>query len=762
MKIIHTPNSKLQDIVRIGLILVSLLILVSCSQGIRVKNLVNYPVQLSSLDALDTLDVIPEIVKYSGTAIKSFRKITGSIRIQGKQDLRPLWSGDERGCILVDGGAHVYLSDFNFQGTAEDTAIIRVKSGSLMLENCDFKASAFWAIEVHPGAMLELRNVNFSAQSEGAINIRGGQTKIFDSVFEQSGKTAIYASGGDLIELHSSILRNTMGTALEFNSVREVWLDSVRVVDSFQDGIAINECDYVLINQVESRENGRHGLSLINAKICGLLSFSSLGNLVNGIQLDNVDTLRLINSEFVGNGESGGFLTEINRSRIAGIRVGHNGGGGFHFTSGQELWINNSSFQANPLAGLRIASIKFIDLQQISFVNNEHGMIVDDFDSLGIDHSLFSSNRTNAMDIREGDQLYASQNLVKGNSSGFVFKELLFVMLDSNQVESNILGSDIQSISTLKMHDNLWISNESGSYFADVNSMSSTDDQWLSNLDTGLEILSADEVLINGARVHNSRTGAYLNEVSLRMEHSTVDSCRDVGLKLMNTSGTIEKVTYGHNGVALELGEGSQANITQSSFSNNEVSLNAEASASLNLSFSSVSRGREGVILGNYSEARILSNQFDLIDGYSIELVGPHVQSILIRQNVISKTGGVLKSHASSGDIRVQSNTFANNISGIIAPNRSLQSLDHNIFYFTDIPDPQAVRELHLFKWNCIFPSESTLQTPSIGLVNLYSDPSFATNYYLNPMSPCLQGGDNGLLIGALGAQPTTRPSLQP
>ena len=726
------------------------------------KNLVNYPIQLSSLDALDTLKISPDIVKYSGSEVSSYRIMAQDIHILGRHEARPVWSGDEQGCFLVDQGAGVYISDFNFQGSTADTALIRVRSGYLILENCDFVSSDFWAIQVDSGAILELRNVNFASGGEGAIHLSGGQAKIFDSHFEQVGNTAVYASSGDLLEIHNSSLENTMGSALSLNSINEVWLDSVRIIDSFQDGIVISGCDYVLISEGGSRGNGRHGLVLSDAKIVGLLNFTSMGNLVNGMELNTVDTLRILNSEFIGNGQGGGFISKTQRTRIAGVRVGHNGGEGFHFNQGNELWINNSSFQANPLTGLGINSITFIDLKQVSLVNNGQGLFATKFDSLEIAHSLFSSNRISAMDLSVGDQLHASQNLVKGNSSGLVIKEILFVDLDSNRVESNILGNDIQSVPTLKMNDNIWVSNESGAYFSDIGSMSSTGDQWLSNLDTGFEIFSADELLISGARIHNNRKGALLNEVSLRMESTSIASSREIGLKLMHTSGILEKISSQHNGVALELGEGSQANITQSQFSNNELTIDASASVSLSLSFSTVSHSRNGVRLGNYAEASILSNQFRLIDGYSVELSGPHIQSLLMRQNVVSKTGGVLNSRTSAGEIRVQSNTFANNLSGITASKRTLTALDHNIFFHTASPETQLLKDEQPFRWNCLYPAKEIQQPVSTESGNIYSDPDFGTNYYLNPTSPCLNGGDNGLLIGALGALPVARPALQP
>ena len=753
---------NLKKSIRLMHVLFLALLLSACSQGLRLKNLVNYPLSLSSLDALDTLKISPEFVKYAGTEVVTFRNFNRDIHIQGRPEIRPMWMGDVRGCLQVDQDAKVYIADFNFQMTHADTALIRVSSGHLILENCDFISSDFWAIEVDSGAFLELRNVKFSALGAGAIKLNGGIVKMMDTHFDHISKTAVYASSGDLLEIHNSTFRNTMGSALEINSVNEVWLDSVLIIDSFQDGMTINDCDYVLINQVESRENGRHGLNLNDASICGILNFSALGNLVDGIQMDDVDTLRMVNSEFIGNGQSGGVITNTQRSRIAGIRVGHNEGDGLQFTRGQELWINRSSFQANLLAGLSIDSLKSIELGQLSLVNNGHGVLVTHFDSLAIHNGLMSSNRNNAAELKNGDYVSISKNLIKGNRLGLVISDLLFTNLDSNRVESNKLGNDIRSISNLSMNDNVWVSNESGAYFSEIASMSSDQDQWLSNLDTGLEVFSVKELLISDARIHNNRNGARLNEVSARMESVSIDSSRDAGLKLMNGSLVIHKLRAQHNGTAIELGEGTQAKVTQSHFGSNELTINAEASVSLTLSFSKMTDSRKGIRLGNYAEASILSNQFDLIDGYCVELSGPHIHSLMLRQNVISQTGGILNSQSVSGDIRVRSNTFARNMGGIRASKRTMSRLDHNIFYRTDMIDPQIMRDENLYRWNCIFPQIAAQPSDSTEALNINIDPDFGANYYLNPNSPCLSGGDNGFLIGALGGVPEARPSLQP
>ena len=68
----------------------------------HLKNLVNYPLSLSSLDALDTLKISPEFVKYAGTEVVTFRNFNRDIHIQGRPEIRPMWMGDVRGCLQVD------------------------------------------------------------------------------------------------------------------------------------------------------------------------------------------------------------------------------------------------------------------------------------------------------------------------------------------------------------------------------------------------------------------------------------------------------------------------------------------------------------------------------------------------------------------------------------------------------------------------------------------------------------------------------------
>ena len=118
------------------ILLSMLVILTSCSDGLRLKNLVNYPVIISSLNALDTLKIPPDVVKYSGSEETSFRQFAQDIRLQGHHADRPIWQADQQGCFRVASGANIHILDFNFQGSGHDSTLIRIDSGRVILENC--------------------------------------------------------------------------------------------------------------------------------------------------------------------------------------------------------------------------------------------------------------------------------------------------------------------------------------------------------------------------------------------------------------------------------------------------------------------------------------------------------------------------------------------------------------------------------------------------------------------------------------------------
>lgn len=737
------------------------MILSACSDGMRIKNLVNYPTVLSSLVALDTLKVLPDVIKYMGSEEASFVSFDRDILIQGRQDQRPIWTGDAQGCLRVESDATIHILDFNFRGRQAGPSLIQVDSGRLILENCDLTEAGAWSIEVGPEGELDLRNVRFSKLAMGAIKINGGTVKAYNCTFDQTGKNAIFASNGKSIELHKVNVINTMGTAIELNSISEVWLDSLMVMDSFEDGISLTDCDFVLFNQVESNGNGRNGLYLNGAVISGLLNYSALGNLVHGMVAINIDTLRVLNSEFVGNGESGASLLGINRGRIAGIKVGHNGHSGFHITRGQDLLIHHSTFQASPGVSLFVDSVKTIRIEHASIINNKNGLHILNSDSVEFNNNLLASNKGVAAQFVNTTQLDLSVNLVKENQVGIRVEDVLNVQLDSNQIVSNEKGTDIRSVARIKMTGNMWARNQSGSYFSGMGDIISLEDQWQSNSISAFEVLSGNEIFLTNARFSDNQTGGLLNQVVAKIESCNFDSGNGVALKVMNGALYVTNSKFHMNKVGIELGEGSQGSVVQSIFTGNTLAIDSKASASLMLSYSQVKDARAAIRIGNYGKAEIFSNQFNTIDDYCIQVSGPHLQSLVLRQNILSRTGGVLSSEAKSGVVSVSNNTFAINNAGFDVDNKTIGEMNHNIFHKTPF-DFHILKDPDKLVQNCFDAAEIENYPVEVRLLNIYSAPKFVADYHLSPQSPCLGGGENGLTIGARGVVTENRPVLEP
>lgn len=749
-------------VVGLYLLLISFSMINSCSDGIRVKNLFNSAFVINSVSALDTLKILPDVIKYTGDTENSFYRFARNMRIHGHPNRRPTWVGGELGSFEITSGAKVHILDFNFKGTVQDVPLINVNQGELILENCDFDQLPSWAIHIGEAGSLELRNVRFSNLEKGAIRIEGGQVKIYDSQFDLGGETAIQASSGTLFEAHKVHLMNTMGTALDLNYVEEVWLDSVRIQDSFKDGLRLNGCDYTLLDNVALISNGRHGLVQNNSIISGLINLSAVGNLINGITMSNIDTLRVIQSEFVGNGASGASLRSVGSSRLSGLAVGHNGGTGVQFKQSKSVEIQGSTFQANLHQALVLDSLGTADIRQSRITNNGDGVQINSFSEVIFINNLLKSNSGSASEFSGGKSISFKKNLISENRSGLNVESVNSVQLDSNRIYLNVIGSDFRSIENLSSLGNQWERNESGTYFSEMGSIKSRNDRWISNTSTALEVLSAYDYFLSNAYFNNNRNAALLNQVSVKFESSNFDTSFGYSLKLMNGSATINESKFTNSPLGFNLSEGSKARVTQSQFKNNDESIIVGASSEISVSFSTISQTKIGIQIGNYGKVEVLSSRFDEIDDYCIDILDPHLQSLTLRQNIITRTGGILKSASNSGLIQVINNTFANNQASMSLMNGSLDRLDHNIFYKTAISDLKFMKSKASVRWNCFDIDNLLIYDEKIKSQNLFTDPIFEGDYFLHPQSKCLNGGENGLQIGALGIRTEKQPELKP
>jgi len=741
--------------------LVSGLLFSACSSGLRFKNLINYPVMLGSLADLDTLAVQPDVISFSGRIQNQFHRFTEDLVIEGRKADRPLWTAKDAGCLLVTRDATVRIMDFNFQGSPGDTAAIRIESGTLILEHCDFSGGMSWGIEVGPAGVLELHDVRFMDLEAGGVQISGGQVKIFDCQFNMAGRTGISSSQAQLVEVHRSDFSNIMGSAITLDSVEEVWLDSLVISDSFQDGIAVRNSNYILINDVLAKGNGRNGLSLTNTIITGLLGYQAVGNLLNGLAITNIDTLRIVNSEFAGNGIHGALISAASYTKIAGVRLLENGYAGLSVKSGSEFLLEQSNFQGNPTA-LTIDSVKILWMQHNRFAEQEQGVVINNFEALQFRENKLIASNIKALTLNHGQQAHVVQNLFKKNQMGLILDHILAVRADSNLIIANQNGSDLRSIADLRLTGNRWQGNGSASYFASIGSFYSKTDQWDHNQGHAVEILSAQAAVFENDRWIANQNGGLLDHVSTRIEACQFDSSTGFALKQLNGELLVRDASLTENNIAIILGGGTRSTLTQSRFRSNDLAVDVRSSAALTLSFCQIEQARSGLQIGNYGSAQLLANTFSKIDGYCVELTGPQLQVLLLRQNVMDKTGGIIKSLSRSGQIDIVNNTFAYCQGGLDLLPATLTTFDHNIFFKTTFSEIAILQQVAAARDNCFAPEDRAGHPDGIRSSNLYQDPGFAADYFLRPTSPCLQAPQDQLLIGARGLIPDLRPQLEP
>ena len=745
---------------RVGYVVLVCLLIQTCSSGLRLKNLAHIPVSVTSLSGMDTLRIQPDIIRYTGGGETEFRVFRRNIRLQGDHAERPVWRSDGTGCFRVENGARIHILDFNFDGRLAQGDVIQIDSGEVILENCDFTDGSGWMIHVGKQGKLVLRETLFRNLGRGAVTISGGSVLISDSRFVNTGETSIHATSATILKVTNTQVEGALSNGLDLNGVTEIWLDSTVIQGSFRDGIQMKGCDYAFISNVAVTENGQHGIAIEDARILGLLNLRSYGNLVNGAQLERIDSLRVVSSEFVGNGGDGANMINVDHSRMSGVHFGHNDHSGLVAEGGIELAIDLSRFQGNPGRGAHISGVEKVGLSKSQVIKNSVGISGVDFTGVTLMDNFFFSNKTTGLSIRSGQKLSSIRNRFQENELGLEFIDVLNTRFDSCHVEKNEQGSDFRSLAQITMRGNTWDSNESASYFSEIGTLDSENDRWSGNLSGGIEILSGSELRFSNTVMSRNRNSLTFNQSSVSLETCRIDSGTGTSIKGLNASLSITSSTFQGNENVLELNDGSRCEMIQSKVLESHSILKSQGAVDLLISYCDFRDLRKGIELGEYASLELLSSQFSEVDGYCIEVPRVPYESIHLRQNIMHHSGGILRAGKSSGDLKIISNTFSNLLGGLDADLGSQSEVKHNIFWNLDLGS--HIAQDPLVNYNCFPLADSSETLDGYENTNIFADPKFTSDYFLEPSSPCLIGGENNALIGARGINPIRRPELAP
>lgn len=747
---------------KLSLLLSLSLVVTSCATRSHLKNLLNIPTELASLRSMDSLRVQPDIVRLSDGVDTLHLTLSRDVRISGKPDNRAVWVGGEEGALIIDQGARVILTDINFRNPTSNKPLILVRHGQLTLENCDITDLGSHAIQVDSLANLSLKNVRFMGIAGHAVISKGQYLRVFGSTFVACGPAALKIGGGRLLEIHGSDFQRNLGSGIEIHGVHEILLDSVRVAESFEDGIRMSDCGYVLLESVETIKNGRHGYNIENSKILGQLNCLSTGNLVNGLISQNVDTLHLVNSEFLGNGQTGLSIKGLKEAKLGGLSVAYNGYDGVSLANGNSLTMEQSNFQVNRNAAVRVENLKTVLIEKIAALGSKSAMMISQVDTLTLLSNLIRSHAENGLFLDEGERMIFRSNQIEKSQRGIFVKNSAFVQMDSNTVRNNLVGATFRSSGTINLANNMWTGNETGVTGTGLVFLESNSDTWTDNRAVGLEVTDGSDLLLSNGLWSRNNQHIILHQSSTRLENSRLDTCVGQAIKVSNGRLSISQSHFIRNSVALDIGSGSQSSLVQSDFTNCDISIRVGESSKLSMNFSRVRDGHLGLDIKSYSDVELISNQFIRLGGEAIKVSGPHLQRLYLRQNVFAENNSIIYSAAVSGEIQIVNNTFVNNSGGLQMKPGTVTGFNYNIYTRMPVFDSTILEYPDRAANNCYDSKMIEAQKHQLLAKNIFGKPLLDENYHPLPDSPCIEGGENGTLIGALGVSRDPKLTLKP
>ena len=303
-------------------------------------------------------------------------------------------------------------SSFNNNGysTPGDIGGLDIGSkGKVTLEGVTASRNKGSGIRIYTSPAASLKNVycfDNDSQNTGdttghglQITITGSGTASLENVYtggnEQGG---IWATGGNLRAKYVEASGNTNGHGMYFFSDP----GSSRVEfgvfnNNNDDGLRIENTGDIYLNSIHAADNGRHGVYLDNYNGGGMFTGSGSvtmtsptsggslqsNQLVNnhgyGLQIRSMGSVTLYNFDVVNNGDGGIIIQNDFGTGSVTVKKNlpqwynssrENIGYGLNIHSGGAVSISDTSFYDNQLTGLRVETLKTIQLTRVRGMNN--------------------------------------------------------------------------------------------------------------------------------------------------------------------------------------------------------------------------------------------------------------------------------------------------------------------------------------------------------------------------------------------------------
>ena len=181
------------------------------------------------------------------------------------------------------------------------------------------------------------------------------------------------------IEVRDLTLKNSTGTALDFDDVRNVFLEDCEIIDNNKgftmdncaevdvsgliipsntsNGCEFNTCGLVNVNGLATPSNGGHGVVMSSVRTGSFIASSSDSNTSDGVNITGSSDVLLIYSVNANGGQGIELVSGNTGILIQSSNVGSNTGDGIKLTAtSDDTIISNSQINSNGAYGVNVAA----------------------------------------------------------------------------------------------------------------------------------------------------------------------------------------------------------------------------------------------------------------------------------------------------------------------------------------------------------------------------------------------------------------------
>ncbi|MFW9992901.1 MAG: right-handed parallel beta-helix repeat-containing protein [Candidatus Odinarchaeota archaeon] len=345
-----------------------------------------------------------------------------------------------------------------------------LEGGILMIRDSILK-NGYKGIDGDSNGSLVLENVTFTGFTDDIIDLKGDyQTKISNSFF-YGGRNGIQLENSQYqANITGSIFSNTGKDAINTESI-DLYLDSLRVLDTVDDGLQIEGDSIVVItntfvsgsggDSVKFRNNALGSVLLDNITVQGgnedgiqmtdggnltIIDSKITGNRENGIQAIEVVNLTIKDSTFDGNGLTTGNgieLVNITNAVISRVSSSNNRESGFTITNAMQVTLDHSDFVRNSVAGAEISETKHVDILWVMIENNNGSLTgADGFraftvEKLTVNHSVTRTNSGSGFEFENVMALMFNNTISLNSEDGISAGENTVLKVLNNSITAN-------------------------------------------------------------------------------------------------------------------------------------------------------------------------------------------------------------------------------------------------------------------------------------------------------------------------------------